>query len=111
MFLAILSQSYKEEKLADAQTPETRKNWISVLNKIISLNPTIFIPAHAKEDAAFNLDSVKHTNDYILFYEEALKRNKTSEALINTIKSKYPSLTFDIALQIGAKVNTGEMKW
>jgi hypothetical protein len=46
-----------------------------------------------------------------LFYEEALKTNKTSEALINAIKSKYPTLTFDIALQIGAKVNTGEMKW
>jgi len=97
--------------MADTQTPEARKNWISVLDKIISLQPEIVIPAHAKEDAAFNLASVKHTKDYILFYEEALKTNKTSEALINAIKAKYPNLTFDIALQIGAKVNTGEMKW
>ncbi len=89
--------------MADAQTPEARKNWITVLDKIISLNPAIVIPAHAKEDAAFNLDSVKHTKDYILFYEEALKTNKTSEALINAIKSKYPNLTFDIALQIRGK--------
>lgn len=97
--------------MADAQTPEARKSWISVLDKIISLQPEIVIPAHAKEDAAFNLASVKHTKDYILFYEEALKTNKTSEALINAIKSEYPTLTFEIALQIGAKVNTGEMKW
>lgn len=97
--------------MADAQTTEARKNWIAVLDKIISLQPEIVIPAHAKEDAAFNLASVKHTKDYILFYEEALKTNKTSEALINAVKAKYPNLTFDIALQIGAKVNTGEMKW
>lgn len=97
--------------MADTQTPEARKNWITVLDKIIFLNPAIVIPAHAKEDAAFNLASVKHTSDYIRFYEGALKTNKTSEALINAVKSKYPNLTFDIALQIGAKVNTGEMKW
>jgi hypothetical protein len=97
--------------MADAQTPEARKNWITVLDKITSLKPEIVIPAHAKEDAALNLASVEHTLDYILFYEEALKTNKTSEALSNAIKSKYPILTFNIALQIGAKVNTGEMKW
>ena len=97
--------------MADAQTAEARKNWISVLDKITSLNPEIVIPAHAKEGASFNLTSVKHTKDYILFYEEALKNNKTSDALIATLKAKYPAATFEIALQIGAKVNTGEMKW
>jgi len=40
-----------------------------------------------------------------------LKTNKTSEDLIKAIKAKYPTLTFETALQIGAKVNTGEMKW
>jgi hypothetical protein len=54
---------------------------------------------------------VKHTKSYIQFYEEALKTNKTSEALISALKTKYPALTFEVALQIGAKVNTGEMKW
>ena len=97
--------------MADAQTAEARKNWISVLDKITSLNPEIVIPAHAKEGSSFNLTSVKHTKDYILFYEEALKNNKTSDALIATLKAKYPAATFEIALQIGAKVNTGEMKW
>jgi len=40
-----------------------------------------------------------------------LKTNKTSTALVAAIKAKYPALAFEIALQIGAKVNTGEMKW
>ncbi|MEL5903430.1 MBL fold metallo-hydrolase [Elizabethkingia anophelis subsp. anophelis] len=97
--------------MADAQTPEARSNWIKVLDKIIALKPSIVIPAHGKLTDATDITSVKHTKDYILFYEEALKTNSTSEALIKTIKAKYPALTFETALQIGAKVNTGEMKW
>ncbi|MEO7992564.1 MAG: MBL fold metallo-hydrolase [Chryseolinea sp.] len=97
--------------MADAQTTEARKQWVSVLDKIESLQPTIVIPAHAKSESAFDLTAVKHTKSYIQFYEEALKTNKTSETLIAALKAKYPTLTFDIALQIGAKVNTGEMKW
>lgn len=97
--------------MADAQTSEARSKWVDILDKISSLQPEIVIPAHAKEGVVLDITSVKHTKNYILFYEEALKVNKTSEALIKTLKEKYPDLSFDIALQIGAKVNTGEMKW
>jgi hypothetical protein len=97
--------------MADAQTAEARKSWISVLDKITSLNPEIVIPAHANSNSAFDISAVKHTKSYIQFYEEALKTNKTSEALITALKAKYPTLTFETALMIGAKVNTGEMKW
>jgi glyoxylase-like metal-dependent hydrolase (beta-lactamase superfamily II) len=97
--------------MADAQTVEARKQWAAVLEKIESLQPKIVVPAHAKSETAFDIAAVKHTKSYIQFYEEALKINKTSESLIAALKAKYPSLTFDVALQIGAKVNTGEMKW
>ncbi len=97
--------------MADAQTVEARKEWIHVLDKIEVLHPAIVIPAHANSSSPFDESAVTHTKSYIQFYEEALKTNKTSEALIAALKAKYPALTFDIALQIGAKVNTGEMKW
>jgi hypothetical protein len=97
--------------MADAQTAEARKSWISVLDKITALNPEIVIPAHANSNSAFDISAVKHTKSYIQFYEEALKTNKTSETLITALKAKYPTLTFETALMIGAKVNTGEMKW
>jgi glyoxylase-like metal-dependent hydrolase (beta-lactamase superfamily II) len=97
--------------MADAQTADARKQWVSVLDKIEYLQPTLVIPAHAKSETAFDLSAVRHTRSYIQFYEESLKTNKTSESLIKALKTKYPTLTFDIALQIGAKVNTGEMKW
>lgn len=97
--------------MADAQTAEARKNWITVLDKIEALQPTIVIPAHANNASPFDVSAVKHTKSYIKFYEEALKTNRTSDELIKAIKAKYPTLTFETALQIGAKVNTGEMKW
>jgi glyoxylase-like metal-dependent hydrolase (beta-lactamase superfamily II) len=97
--------------MADAQTPEARQSWTSVLEKIESLKPAIVIPAHAKSDSPFDLKAVQHTKEYIQFYGNALKTSKTSEELIKTLKAKYPQLTFETALQIGAKVNTGEMKW
>lgn len=97
--------------MADAQTTESRSQWIKVLDKIASLHPSIVIPAHGKSTDASDLTSVKHTKEYIQFYEEALKTNTTSEALVKAIKAKYPNLTFETALQLGAKVNTGEMKW
>jgi len=97
--------------MADAQTPEARKNWTAVLDKIEALNPSIVIPAHANNASPFDVSAIKHTKSYIQFYEEALKTNRTSEELIKAIKAQYPTLTFETALQIGAKVNTGEMKW
>jgi glyoxylase-like metal-dependent hydrolase (beta-lactamase superfamily II) len=97
--------------MADAQTTQARDQWISVLNKIEALHPEIVIPAHGKPGTALDISAVAHTKSYIQFYEEALKTNKTSEELIKTLKTKFPNLTFEIALQIGAKVNTGEMKW
>lgn len=97
--------------MADAQTPDARKNWIAVLDKIEALNPSIVIPAHANNASPFDVSAIKHTKSYIQFYEDALKTNRTSEELIKAIKAQYPTLTFETALQIGAKVNTGEMKW
>lgn len=97
--------------MADAQTTDVRNNWIKILNTISELKPEIVIPAHANTYSDFTIDAVNHTKNYIQFYEEALSSNKTSEALIATIKSKYPNLTFETALMLGAKVNTGEMKW
>jgi len=97
--------------MADAQTTEARTQWLHILDKIEALQPAIVIPAHANKQSPFDSSAVKHTKSYIQFYEEALKTNKTSDDLIKAIKAKYPALTFDTALQIGAKVNTGEMKW
>lgn len=97
--------------MADVQTHEARAKWIAVLDKITSLQPLVVVPAHSTTDADFSLGSVTYTKDYILFYEEALKKYTTSESLIKALKEKYPTAGFETALQLGAKVSTGEMKW
>lgn len=97
--------------MADSQTADSRNNWITILDAIEALHPSTVIPAHANAESPFDLSAVEHTKSYIEFYEEALKTNKTSEELIKAIKTEYPDLTFETALQIGTKVNTGEMKW
>ena len=48
--------------------------------------------------------------DYISQYSN-LPLTGEEQALIAALKAKYPTLTFETDLQIGAKVNTGEMKW
>lgn len=90
---------------------DPRGKWLVALNKIEALHPKIVIPAHANGVSSFNLKSVEFTKEYLHFYQEALKTNKTSADLIKAIKAKFPNLAFETALQIGAKVNTGEMKW
>lgn len=97
--------------VADAQTTEARNKWINTLSSIEKLNPEIVIPAHGQLGTALDISAVKHSKDYVQFYEEALKTNKTSEDLIKALKAKYPTLGFETAMQLGAKVNTGEMKW
>lgn len=97
--------------MADAQTTEARNKWITVLEQIENLNPEIVIPAHGAPDTALNITTVKHTKSYIQFYEKALKKHKTSTELVNVLKQEFPKLNFEAALQLGAKVTTGEMKW
>lgn len=97
--------------MADAGTPESRAEWISVLDRIAEYAPEVVIPAHAKNSDSFDLKSVIHTKEYIRNYEEALKTAKTSEELIKSMTEKYPDLTFNMALQLGAAANTGEIKW
>lgn len=97
--------------MADAQTTESRAKWIEIIDRIIALNPSIIVPAHGKLNDDLDVKSAIHTKEYIQFYEESLKTDTNSQQLVQAIKSKYPDLTFEIALQIGAKVNTGEMNW
>ena len=90
---------------------DPRGKWLIALNKIDALHPEIVIPAHANAASSFNLKSVEFTKEYLHFYQEALKTNKTSADPDPKPLANFPNLAFETALQIGAKVNTGEMKW
>jgi glyoxylase-like metal-dependent hydrolase (beta-lactamase superfamily II) len=97
--------------MADDASAEKREQWLKALDQIEALKPAVIIPAHHKDGAALNIESLKYNRAYLKAYGEELSKVKTSEELIATIKKRYPDATFEIALQLGAKVNTGEMKW
>jgi hypothetical protein len=48
---------------------------------------------------------------YLTRYEQELPKAANSGALIEAMKKAYPDAGLGIALDIGAKVNKGEMKW
>jgi glyoxylase-like metal-dependent hydrolase (beta-lactamase superfamily II) len=97
--------------MADAQSKEARRDWGRALEGIEALQPNYVIPGHMAEGAPTGLDAVEYSRTYLTTYEQALDKAKNSAELIEATKLHYPNAGLGIALEIGAKVNTGEMKW
>lgn len=54
---------------------------------------------------------MRYTRAYLQRFEAELEKAPDSAALIDAMKRLYPDAGLDIALDIGAKVNKGELKW
>lgn len=96
---------------ADTQAKEQRAVWIRNLDAIAARNPAIVVPGHMESDAALGLPAIEHTKSYLLAFEEALGAAKDSTALKAAMEARFPDLGMGVALDIGAKVATGEMQW
>ena len=62
-------------------------------------------------DAVTDLSGVEHTKAYLVAFEEELAQTKDAAALNAAMKARFPGLGMEVAIDIGAKVATGEMKW
>ena len=96
---------------ADSQTLKSRQDWVKSLQAIAALKPKTVIPGHFQQDASQTLASVRYSQTYLTTFEKELKQSKDSAALIQTMTQKYPNAGLGVALDIGAKVNKGEMQW
>lgn len=96
---------------ADTPTKEARAAWIKVLDGIIARKPAVVVAGHTAPEAATDLSGVEHTRAYLLAFEEELAKAKTGAELNAAMKSRFPGLGMEVAIDIGAKVATGEMKW
>ncbi len=96
---------------ADTQTPEQRAAWVANLDAIAKRGPAIVIPGHLAEGAACDASAIGYTREYLIAFEEELARATDSGALIAAMKRRYPQAGMGVALEIGAKVAKGEMKW
>ena len=97
---------------ADTQTPALRAAWVAQLDEMAALQPALVVPSHMSAGTALDASAIRFTKDYLQTFEKNLAANKTSAMLIGAMKQSYPQLTDGaMSLDIGAKVNTGEMKW
>jgi len=91
-------------------TAETDSNargkWLNSLNKIRELKPSVVIPGHSKVGAPLDAKTaVGFTENYLLAFEEELKKAKDPDSLINTMKERFPSAELLLAIERGAKAN------
>jgi len=96
---------------ADTQRPEQRAAWVANLEAIAKREPTIVIPGHLTEGSASDVSALEYTREYLVAFEEERARASDSGALIAAMKRRYPQAGMGVALDIGAKVATGEMAW
>ena len=96
---------------ADMQTAAQRTAWIANLDALEKRRPAIVIPGHLAEGAACDASAIAYTREYLIAFEEELATATDSSALIAAMKRRYPQAKMGVALDIGAKVAKGEMKW
>lgn len=96
---------------ADTAAPELRAGWVGELDEMLARDPAIVVPGHAVPGAAQGQEAIRHTRDYLVAFDEELVKAKDAVGLIEAMKARYPDAGLEVALNIGAKVATGEMKW
>lgn len=96
---------------ADTQTSAERAAWRAKLDEMLSLQPAIVVPGHMTPGSALDATALRYTRDYLQRFEAELPRAANAAALIEAMKQAYPQAGMGLALDIGAKVNKGEMKW
>ncbi|MRW85802.1 MBL fold metallo-hydrolase [Pseudoduganella sp. FT26W] len=96
---------------ADSQTPASRKQWLSTLDRIAALKPATVVPGHFTPGLPLTPESVNYTRDYLVKFEAETAKAANSAALIARMKELYPNAGLESALDISAMVAKGEMKW
>lgn len=96
---------------ADTQKPSERKAWFAQLDEIEALKPATVVPGHMAAGTALDASVIRYTREYLQRFDAEAAKAKTGAALIEAMKKAYPQAGLGIALDIGAKVNKGEMQW
>ena len=85
---------------------KARGKWLNSLQKIRELKPSVVIPGHSKVGAPLDASTaLDFTENYLLAFDEELKKAKDPDSFINTMKERFPSADFLVAIERGAKAN------
>ncbi|EPF2928127.1 MBL fold metallo-hydrolase [Vibrio cidicii] len=97
--------------MADAQSNQERHAWAEQLQQMAELKPQVVIPGHMTANTATDSSAIRFSQSYLTAFDHAKSNSKDSAMLIKTMLASYPDAGLPMALEIGAKVHTGEMKW
>ncbi len=85
---------------------KARGKWLNSINKIRELKPSVVIPGHSKVGVPLDASTaVDFTENYLLAFEEELKKAKDPDSLINAMKERFPFADLLLAIERGAKAN------
>lgn len=96
---------------ADTQTVAERSAWMAQLDDMAALQPAVVVPGHMLPGTALDVTAVTYTKGYLQAFEKNAAATRTGAELIDAMKAAYPQAPLGLSLDIGAKVNKGEMKW
>jgi glyoxylase-like metal-dependent hydrolase (beta-lactamase superfamily II) len=97
---------------ADTQSTTERAAWVAQLDDMAALKPELVVPGHMAAGTKVDASAIAFTKDYLQTFEKHLAAGKDGAAVIDAMKKSYPQVTEGVgALELGAKVNKGEMKW
>src|SRR6202158_2457250 len=78
---------------------KAREKWLNSLQKIRELKPLVVIPGHSKVGASLDArTAVDFTENYLLVFEEELKKAKDPDSFINNMRQRFQSA--DLLLSI-----------
>jgi glyoxylase-like metal-dependent hydrolase (beta-lactamase superfamily II) len=85
---------------------DARGKWSDSLQRIRELKPSVVIPGHSKVGALLDASTaVDFTENYLLAFDEELKKAKDPDSLIKAMKERFPSADLLLAIERGAKAN------
>ena len=96
---------------ADTQTHAERSAWLAQLDEMAALQPRVVVPGHMQPGTALDMGNLSYTKAWLQSFEKNLAESKNSGELIARMRQTWPDAPPGLALEIGAKVNKGEMAW
>ena len=85
---------------------KARVKWLSALNTIRALHPSVVIPGHSNVGAPLDASTaVAFTERYLLAFEDELTRANDPNLLIRAMKDRFPSADLFVAIERGALAN------
>ena len=96
---------------ADTQTVAERSAWLAQLDEMAALKPAVVVQGHMQAGTRIDVSTITYTKAYLQTFEKNAAAAKNSAELIDSMKKAYPDAPAGLSLDIGAKVNKGEMKW